>query len=217
MDVSLLIQQKLTELGLDQRDLASAAAVTESYISQLLSRKKMPPAPERTDIYDRLGKFLKLPAGKLAGLADVQRKQELRKKIQSPPGPLFGEVRKLLLEKCTSEKRRSVRAIFEKEAFGELERLITQILIDVVKSLAREEQNRENWLRIVARESGRSYKKVRVAALEFLDTDVFNVTPDSCIAFLNPLIVSWDVDLASFGLNIVLNRKIVSDHLKKFE
>ena len=70
MDVSQLIQQKLTELGLDQRDLADAAQVTESYISQLLSRKKMPPAPERTDIYDKLGRALKLSTGKLVGLAD---------------------------------------------------------------------------------------------------------------------------------------------------
>ena len=217
MDVSQLIQQKLTELGLDQRDLADAAEVTESYISQLLSRKKMPPAPERTDIYDKLGKFLKLPAGKLAGLADLQRKQELKKKIQSPPAPLFREVRELLLEKCKRERRGQVRAIFEKEPFGELERLISQKLLDVVKTLAREELNREDWLRIVARESGRSYKQMRVAVLEFLDTDVFNVTPDSCIAFLNPLIVTWDVDLASFGLEIVLNPKIAAASLKKFE
>src|SRR5437879_10566480 len=83
----------------------------------------MPPAPERTDIYDKLGSFLKLPAGKLAGLADVQRRQELSKKIQSPPVPLFKEVRELLLGKCKREKRRPVRAIFEKEPFGELERL----------------------------------------------------------------------------------------------
>ena len=217
MDVAQLIQQKLTELGLDQRDLADAAEVTESYISQLLTRKKMPPAPERTDIYDKLGKVLKLPAGKLAGLADLQRKQELKKKIQSPPAPLFREVRELLVEKCRRERRGQVRAIFEKEPFGELERLITQKLLDVVKTLAREELNRENWLRIVARESDRSYKQMRVAVLEFLDTDVFNVTPDSCIAFLNPLIVSWDVDLASFGLEIVLNRKIAAASLKKFE
>src|SRR2546426_8469909 len=82
MDVSQLVQQKLNELGLGQRDLADAAEVSESYISQLLSRKKMPPAPERTDIYDKLGSFLKLPAGKLAGLADVQRRQELSKKYK---------------------------------------------------------------------------------------------------------------------------------------
>ena len=50
MDVFQLIQQKLIESGLDQRDLADAVEVTESYISQLLTRKKMPPAPERTDI-----------------------------------------------------------------------------------------------------------------------------------------------------------------------
>ncbi len=58
---------------------------------------------------------------------------------------------------------------------------------------------------------------MRVAVLEFLDTDMFNITPESCVAFLNPLIVSWDIDLASFGLEIVLNRRIAPAHLKKFE
>lgn len=43
----------------------------------------MPPAPDRTDIYDKLGGCLKLPAGKLAGLADVQRKQELKKRSRA--------------------------------------------------------------------------------------------------------------------------------------
>ena len=217
MDVSQLIQQKLNELGLGQRHLADAAQVTESYISQLLGRKKTPPAPERTDIYDRFERFLKLPSGKLAGLADLQRKQELKKKIQSPPVPLFREVRELLLEKCKPDKRREMSAIFDKEPFGELERFITQKLLDVVKGVAREELNRESWLRIVARESGRSYKQMRVAVLEFLDTDIFSITPENCIAFLNPLIVSWDIDLASFAVQIVLNRKIVSAGLKKFE
>jgi transcriptional regulator with XRE-family HTH domain len=217
MDVSQLVRQRLNKLGLEQRALADAAEVTESYISQLLSGKKMPPAPDRTDIYDKLGRFLKLPAGKLAGLADLQRHQELKKKIQSAPVPLFREVRELLLEKCKRSKRVPVRAIFEKEPFGELERLITQKLLDVVKALAREELGGEDWLRIVARLSDRSYKQVRVAALEFLDTDVFNITPESCAAFLDPLIVSWDIDLASFGLEIVLNRRIAPAHLKKFE
>ena len=217
MDVSQLIQQKLNELSLDQRDLADAAQVTESYISQLLGRKKTPPAPERTDIYDRFERFLKLPSGKLAGLADLQRKQELKKKIQSPPVPLFREVRELLLEKCKPDKRREMGAIFDKEPFGELERFITQKLLDVVKGVAREELNRERWLRIVARESGRSYKQMRVAVLEFLDTDVLSITPENCIAFLNPLIVSWDMDLASFELEIALNRKIAPAYLKKFE
>ena len=217
MDVPQLIQQKLIELGLDQRDLADAADVTESYISQLLSRKKMPPAPDRTDIYDKLGRALKLSAGKLAGLADQQRSQELQKKIQTSPLPLFREVRELLLKKCKVAKRTQVRAIFEKEPFGELERLITQKLLDVVKAVVREELGRENWLRTVARESNRSYKQMRVAVLEFLDADVFNITPESCIAFLDPLIVSWDIDLGSFSLNILLNRRVAPASEKRFE
>jgi len=217
MDISQLIQQKLSELGLDQRDLADAADVTESYISQLLSRKKSPPAPERTDIYDKLGRVLKLPVGKLAGLADLQRRQELTKKIQSRPVPLFREVRALLLEKCRPGKRTLIRAIFEKEPFGELERLITQKLLDVVQALTREELVREDWLRIVARESGRSYKQMRVAVLEFLDADVFNITPENCVAFLEPLIESWDVDLASFTIDIALNTRVAPRVLKRFE
>lgn len=217
MDVSQLIQQKIVELGLDQRHLADAAQVTESYISQLLTRKKAPPAPERTDIYDKIGRLLKLPVGKLAGLAEIQRKQELKKKIESPPAPLFKDVRALLLHKCRRERRSEVRAIFEKEPFGELERLITQKVMDVVKSLAREELEREDWLRAVARQSGRSYKQVRVTVLEFLEADVFNITPESCSAVLDLMVVSWDMDLSSFSLEIVLNGKMAPARLKRFE
>src|SRR2546425_4110907 len=177
----------------------------------------MPATSERTDIYDKLGRALKLPAGKLAGLADLQRGQELKKKIQTSPLALFREVRELLLQKCKAAKRTQVRAIFEKEPFGELERLITQTLLEVVKVLVREELRREKSLRTVARESNRSYKQMRVSVLEFLDSDVFNITPESCIAFLDPLIASWDIDLAAFAIQVVLNRKIAPAPLKRFE
>ena len=50
MDVSLVMRHRLDELGLEQRDLATAAQVTESYISQLLTGKRAPPAPHRTDL-----------------------------------------------------------------------------------------------------------------------------------------------------------------------
>src|SRR5204863_5295375 len=113
-------QEKLTEFGLEQRHLADAANVTESYISQLLNRKKAPPGPERTDIYAKLGKFLKLPTGTLETLADLQRKQELKKKIQTPPVPLFKEFRELLLQKCKRIRKDEIRRIFEKEPFGEM-------------------------------------------------------------------------------------------------
>src|SRR5580704_16698908 len=217
VDVCLVIKQRLEELGLGQRDLAAAAEVTESYISQLLTRKKAPPAPERTDIYERMGKFLKLPDGKLSKLADLQRKEELKRNLGESPAPLFKETRALILGKCRPEKRDEVRAIFERQPFGELERLVTQKLLDVVKEVAREELENENWLHLVARLTGRSYEQTRVNVLDFLDTDLFNVSDENCVSFLEPLIDCWDIDLATFGMAIVLSRRLAPVDPKKFE
>jgi transcriptional regulator with XRE-family HTH domain len=217
MDFPLLIRHRLTELGTEQRALAEAAEVTESYISQLLSGRKAPPAPERTDIYERMETFLGLPAGKLAMLADLRRKDVLKRTFADPPPPLFNEVRDLILRKCEPRSAQAIRAIFEKEPFGALERLVTQKLLDVVKRVTREELTDENWLRMVARLTDRSYTQVRVIVLEFLETDVLNVSAANCLTFLDPLIESWDIDLATFGMEIVLNRRLTSAHLKKID
>jgi len=120
VDVCLVLKQRMEELGLEQRELAAAAEVTESYISQLLTRKKLPPEPRRTDIYEKLGKFLKLPSGKLARLADHQRKEVLKRNLEDPPKPLLKEVRELILRKCAPGKEKEIRAIFEKHPFCEL-------------------------------------------------------------------------------------------------
>jgi transcriptional regulator with XRE-family HTH domain len=217
VDVPQVIRRRLKELGFEQKDLAAAAQVTESYISQLLARKKAPPAPDRTDIYDKIGKFLKLHSGELSKLAEVQRKEALRKKVVDPPRPLFREFRELILRKCEPGKRQQIRAIFEKEPFGEVERLITQKLLDVAKRVAQEELESENWLRLVARLSKRSYAQMRVVILEFLDTDVFHVSVENCVSFLEPLIESWDIDLETFGVEVVLNRRLALERVKRFE
>ena len=133
MDVCFVIQQRLKELGLEQRDLAAAAQVTESYISQLLTRKKAPPAADRTDLYEKMSAFLKLPKGQLSAMVEAQRREELKKKLADPPAPLFKEVRELIIRKCKPGKRIQVREIFENQAFGELERLATQTLLDVTR------------------------------------------------------------------------------------
>jgi transcriptional regulator with XRE-family HTH domain len=217
MDVSFVIRQRLEELALEQKDLARAARVTESYISQLLTRKKAPPAPNRTDIYHRMDRFLKLPIGELAKLADAQRKDELKRELGDEPAPLFLEVRALILRKCRPDKEREVRVVFEQQPFGELERLVTQKLLDVVKRVARAELQNDYWLRMVARLGGRSFEEMRVIVLEFLDTDIFHLSAEHCVAFLEPLIASWDIDLATFGLEIVLNHQVATEHVRRFE
>jgi transcriptional regulator with XRE-family HTH domain len=217
VDVRSLIKQRLEELGLEQKELAAAARVTESYVSQLLTRKKLPPAPDRTDIYARMAKFLKLPSDTLTKLADFQRKQALKRNWEDPPRPLFKEVRELILRKCTPDTKEQIRAIFEKQPFGELERLVTQKLLDVVKGLAKEELGNENWLRLVARLGGRSYEQLRVIILEFLDADVFGLSPANCVSFLDPLIESWHVDLTTFSMEVVLNRRLAPEDPKRLE
>jgi transcriptional regulator with XRE-family HTH domain len=182
VDVAFVIQERLEELGLEQRDLARAARVTESYVSQLLRRKKAPPAPDRTDIYDRMDRFLKLPQGELAKVAHLARTEDLKRKLGDAPEPLFPHVRNLILRKCRPEKATQIRAIFERQPFGELERLVAQKLLDAGD----------------------------------LAADFFHL-PAKHVAFLDSLVESWDIDLATFSLEIVLRRGAAGDRVKRFE
>ena len=81
MDVSLVFTQRLEQLGLGRKDLAAAAQVTESHVSQLVTNEEATPAPGRTDVYDKLWK---LPNGELAKLTVLQRKEELKRKLGDP-------------------------------------------------------------------------------------------------------------------------------------
>lgn len=215
MDVSLLIKRRLGEMGLDQKDLANAAHVTESYISQLLARKKAPPAPGRTDIYEKIGEFLGLPGGELSKLAEVQRQSEFRKKVTEIPQPLYKDCRELILRKCAPEIRGEVQRIFEKESFGELERLVTWKVLEVAQGVAREELRNERWLRSVAKAGGKSYEQVRVATLEFLDSDIFQISLEGCVGFLDPAIDTWSIDLRTFAMQIGLKER--PEGTKRFE
>jgi transcriptional regulator with XRE-family HTH domain len=204
-------------LGLEQKELAAAAEVTESYVSQLLTRKKLPPAPDRTDIYEKMGEFLRLSNGELAKLARAQRMEKLKRGLLEAPAPLLKEVRELILRKCVPKRQQQIRAIFEKQTFGELERLVTQKLLDVVSGVARAELENQQWLHNVAQLSGKSYEQMRVIILEFLDTDIFNVSNQNCVSFLDPLIAFWDIDLSTFEMEFALNDRLVPGQPKKFE
>ena len=217
MNIAGLIKRRLEELGCEQKDLAAAAQVTESYISQLLTGKKSLPAHNRSDIYGKIGAFLKLSPGELAKLAEMQRREELNSKIKEPAQPLYQEVRELILRKCKSEKAKQLRLIFEKEPFGEIERLITQKLLGVAKGVAKEEWKNEAWLRVLARLNHRSYEEVQAIVLEFLEADIFSLSAQNFVYFLDPLIESWDIDLVTFGMKIVLAPELGRERMKQFE
>src|SRR5438876_9953035 len=220
MDVCVVIKQRLEELGLEQRDLAAAAEVTRGYRVlhiAIVDREEIASGtwPDRHLRED--GEISKSSGGKLSKLADHQRKEDLNRNLNETPKPLFKEVRELILRKCAPAKEKQIRVIFEKQPFGELERLVTQKLLDVVQRVAKDELESETWLHSVARLSGRSFEALRVSILEFMDADAFNVSVENCESFLDPLIESWDIDLATFGMEIVLNRRLIPDYAKKFE
>jgi transcriptional regulator with XRE-family HTH domain len=217
VEVSFILRQRLKELGLEQRDLAAAAQVTESYISQLLSRKKAPPAVDRTDLYDKMDAFLEFPRGHLASMVQAQRHEELRKKLGEPPAPLFPEVRELILRKCKPEKRSEVREVFEKQAFGELERLVSQTLLHLAKGIAQQELKNEKWLRRMGKLRRQSYEEIRAMILEFLDTDVYNLSIEHCSASMAPAIESWDIDLRTFAVEVLLNKRLASARTVRFQ
>ena len=216
MDVSMVIRNRLQELELDQRELAQAADVTESYVSQLLSRKRPPPATDRTDIYGKMERFLKLPDGELARLSELQRREQLKRAIGDEPVPLFQSVRALILSKCKRGKAKEIAAIFETAPFGELERLVTQKLLEVAKEVAAQKLDNEKWLRAVTQNTGRRYRQMRVLALEFLDTTAFQVSLENYVWFLDPLIDSWDIDLKTFELTIRMNARLAGGAIRRF-
>jgi transcriptional regulator with XRE-family HTH domain len=217
MDVSLLIKQRLTALGLEQRALASAAQVTESYISQIVNGRKAPPAPERTDLYPKMEAILRLQPGRLATLADLQRKEAVKKKLGALPTPLLKDVRELILRTCAPETARTLAPLFAREPLGALERFVTQHLLDLVKRIATQGLEDERWLRRVTRRRQGRYRQMRVAVLDFLETDLFNLTADHCATFLEPLIVSWDIDLTTFAMDVALSRPLAGRRHVRYE
>lgn len=216
MDVCSVIKSRLRTLGYEQKDLAAAAEVTESYISQLLTRKKLPPAPERTDIYEKIGRFLQLSRGELATLARAQRMAALRRDYEAPHGALLKEARELVLHKCDPDRREPVRDIFEQQPFGELERLVMQTLMDVIRRVARSKLDDDAWLHELANLTDKSHEQMRVIVLEFLDTDLLNLSSADCVSFIEPLLARWDIDLASFEIDVALNDRLVPGPPKRF-
>jgi len=70
-----------------RKDLATCREVTVLYFPTAGSQK-LAPAPDRTDIYEKMAKFLKLPSDRLSRLADHQRKRRIEEKLGRSTGSL---------------------------------------------------------------------------------------------------------------------------------
>jgi hypothetical protein len=87
----------------------------------------------------------------------------------------------------------------------------------VVKEIAQKQLVNDKWLRRMGQLGHRSYEQMRVTIHEFLNEEIFNLSPRNCVALLQPIIQSWDIDLTTFGMDIILNHRVARGHVKKFE
>jgi len=85
MDLALFIRNRLKQLRLGQRDYARATRMTESYISHMVA----PTAANRSTMSDQLERVLRLSQGDLARLADLQRREYLKKRLEDQPSALL--------------------------------------------------------------------------------------------------------------------------------
>ncbi len=196
--VGQLMRRRLRELRRTPGELAEAAEVPEQYITDLLTGRRRPPAPGRTDLYERMTKFLRLHRNDLSACAraervDVESKQR--------PHPM---VRQRLMQLCEPGKARVLDRRLAQKGSAPLDRLITARLLEVAQGLVRRVLDDEVGLRLAANRRGSTYLEMRMRVLEFLDATAETLTTDDHDDFLRPRIAAWDIDLETHTMRIVL-------------
>lgn len=194
-----LLSQRLEELERTEEELAEAARVPPEYIRELLSGKRRPPLPSRTDIYGNITTFLKLGRNDLAACAQAEREASATKRTALPKP----KVRQLLMELCEPEtaaeleRRRAENGNAQMSEF--FDRLLQLTQAAVARSLADEPA-----LRGSAERSGKSYSAARLSVLEFLDTTPDMLTPTDVATYFRTRISKWDVDPDAGVLRVVM-------------
>jgi len=201
--VSQLMRRRLRELKRTPRELAEAVQVPETYIADLLAGRRRPPAPGRTDVYERMTKFLRLHRNDLSTCAGAERAgTSLRGRRAGRR--LDTRVLDALLELCAPAKARPLARRLGSKHGPELEQLIVQRILEVTQGFVRRQLDDEVGIRVAANREGCSYLEMRMRLLEFLDTTPQSVTPADLDEFVRPQVGTWDLDLETQAMRIVL-------------
>src|SRR2546425_2498769 len=98
--VGQLLRRRLRELKRTPRELAEAVQVSEDYMADLVSGRRRPPAPGRSDLYAPMTKFLRLHRNDLPTCARAERAAAVAAGRPDPEGGRQG------LELCAPERQR---------------------------------------------------------------------------------------------------------------
>jgi hypothetical protein len=206
--VGELVRQRLKELGRSSTQLAEAVQVPRRYIDDLIAGHRRPPLPGRTDIYLKMTSFLRLRRNDVATCARGERAGVSPARAPAP------RVRDLLLGLCAPStaaalgRRRSARSAAELSDFF-------QRVLDVAQSAVLRTLDDQIAVRLAAAERGSTYVEMRGKVLEFLDVTADALTPEDLTEFLRPRIASWDVDLETGVVRVVLRTHAPRDRSPK--
>lgn len=196
--VSELLRDRLKQTKHSSKELAEAAEVPEEYIDQLVSGKRRPPLPSRTDIYEKITRFLELGRNDLAACASAERAGSAERDTTAPDAGSWA----MLLELCDPETARELERRAGRSD-SELPGLIERVL-GIAQGSVRRTLDDQIGLRIAAAQSGTTFVALRMRVLEFLDATPGTLTVADVTNFVRPRISKWDVDLASGVLKVVL-------------
>lgn len=200
LTVGELIRRRLLELQRTPGQLAHAMQIPESYVTDLLAGRRRPPVPNRSDIYDRMTRFLRLHRDELAPFVPSPPPTGLRGPRRPPAG-----VRKALLALCDPARVRAVtRRLADQTGDGSLEILIVQRLLDVAQGFVRRQLADEVGIRVAAKREGCSHADVRLRLIDFLDVTPASLTMADHEVYVRPRIATWDIDLETHAMKIVL-------------
>ncbi len=210
MKVGELVRRRLRELKRTPQELAQAVRVSEEYIADLVAGRRRPPAPGRTDVYASMTKFLRLHRNDLPACARLERAAEQGGRRRLDP-----RVRKLLLELCEPAKARVLSRRVARPSGAELDYLIAQRLLEVAQGFVSRQLEDEVGIRVAATREACSYLDVRMRLLEFLDATAESITPQDVEDFVRPRIASWNIDLDTHAMRIVLRSQEPAPRLKR--
>ena len=197
VSVGELLRRRLKETKRTPEELAEAVEVPPEYVADLISGKRRPPLPGRTDVYERMTRFLGLGRTDLAACATAERASSKTKKT----GP-EATVRRALLDMCEP----TTSTELERRAKKDTAELIDFIerLVDVAQASVRRIMDDPIALRLAATKNGTAYIPMRLKVLEFLDATPSTLTMADVQNWITPKIARWDVDFTTGVLRVVL-------------
>ena len=193
-----LLRRRLRELGRSPHELAEAVQVPAQYIDDLMDGSRRPPLPARTDIYPKMTSFLRVGRNDVIACARAERAA-----VGRGPADPGVRVRTQLLALCAPGTARALERRRTRSGGSELADLF-QRLLDVTQGSVRRTLDDQIGLRLAAAERGSTYLAMRFRVLEFLDVTTDTLTAQDLREFVQPRITSWDVDIETGVLRVVM-------------